>query len=560
MAKRTAVLYARISVTTEESVSVARQLASGRRYAAARGWRVVGEYIDDGVSATRNKPEDRAGWRALMNSQLPFEAVIVWKVDRLARRVIDFLHADETLQARGAAIACVEQSIDMTTGEGRAFAQMLAVFGEMEASAISSRLVAAREHMLSEGRVPGGLQPYGWLTVPNPRGPGRVRAQDPDRIDWVREMASRALSGATVYSVMTWLNEAGAPRGRSRPGAGAWGYSSVDILLRNPVLAGMYPIGVSGRTRACSTPDVRRDASGNPIVGADGVITLKDYWHLQQAMTHKAHPSARSPKAGRSSPLVALLSTCSECGTHMHRTPSRGHPGLFCMRCGQFVTMDPLVQHVVRRLLSERGSQRMYRRALIVPDGPAATHRLAHLDHALRTAAIALTENRTEAQVRALQEEIARLKRERTRMRRRFSATAVERLVYVGLLRDVWDLCADDEQRHDVLAGQVSELKIRRAPFPGSVFQPSRVELTWKTRPRALVPDAISVGPVHRGLARPPEWISYRQACCLVGSSDTLVRRGIKSGQIVQRKVDRMLPSLRRDTVVAFVRDQAATC
>ena len=91
-----------------------------------------------------------------MGSQVPFEAVIVWKVDRLARRVIDFLHADETLQARGAAIVCVEQSIDMTTGEGRAFAQMLAVFGEMEAAAISSRIMAAREQLISQGRVAGG--------------------------------------------------------------------------------------------------------------------------------------------------------------------------------------------------------------------------------------------------------------------------------------------------------------------------------------------------------------------------------------------------------------------
>src|SRR3954447_20849453 len=90
MRKRPAVLYARISVSTEESVSVARQIASGRRYAAARGWRVVGEFIDDGVSATHNKPEHRPGWRSLMASPVPFEAVVVWKVDRLARRVIDF--------------------------------------------------------------------------------------------------------------------------------------------------------------------------------------------------------------------------------------------------------------------------------------------------------------------------------------------------------------------------------------------------------------------------------------------------------------------------------------
>lgn len=63
MTKR-AVLYARISQATEESVSVARQVEAGRALAAARGWQVVGTYVDDGVSATKNRPEDRAGWQA----------------------------------------------------------------------------------------------------------------------------------------------------------------------------------------------------------------------------------------------------------------------------------------------------------------------------------------------------------------------------------------------------------------------------------------------------------------------------------------------------------------
>ena len=46
---RRCVLYARLSVTKEESVSIARQLQSGRKYAEARGWEVVGEFVDDGV-------------------------------------------------------------------------------------------------------------------------------------------------------------------------------------------------------------------------------------------------------------------------------------------------------------------------------------------------------------------------------------------------------------------------------------------------------------------------------------------------------------------------------
>jgi hypothetical protein len=71
-----------------------------------------------------------------MDSPAGYDAVIVWKVDRLARRVLDFLHADEALQGRGAGIVAVEDPIDMTTPQGRAFAIMLAVFGEMEAEAI----------------------------------------------------------------------------------------------------------------------------------------------------------------------------------------------------------------------------------------------------------------------------------------------------------------------------------------------------------------------------------------------------------------------------------------
>ena len=148
---RRCVLYARLSVTKEESVSISRQLASCRRYAEARGWEVVGEFVDDGVSATANRPEERRGWTALLRSS-NFDAVVIWKVDRLARRVLDFLHADETLQARGAGLVAVEDPIDMTSPQGRAFAVMLAVFGEMEAEAIRARVRAARSQLLKDGR------------------------------------------------------------------------------------------------------------------------------------------------------------------------------------------------------------------------------------------------------------------------------------------------------------------------------------------------------------------------------------------------------------------------
>ena len=81
--------------------------------------------------------------------------------------------------------------------------------------------------------------------------------------------------------------------------------------------------------------------------------------------------------------------------------------------------MQPLTDYVVRRLVAERGTQRMYRRTLDVPDDPAATRRLANIDQALRTAALALTEDRTDADTHGLNEEVARLKRARLAARKK---------------------------------------------------------------------------------------------------------------------------------------------
>src|SRR4051812_6105949 len=248
---RTVAAYARLSVTTEESVSIERQLSSARAYAAARGWDVVLESKDDGVSATKNKPEDRPGWRAILESTTLFDAVIVWKVDRLARRVLDFLHADEALRTRGAGIVAVEDPIDMTTPQGRAFATLLAVFGEMEAASISARVRDARRHLLHQGRRVGGRPPFGFRNVPNPNGDGLVLAQDPERIGVVEELARRALAGESLYALARWLEAEGvSPRGRRRRnGLGQleeleerdrqparWHEASVESILRSPAL------------------------------------------------------------------------------------------------------------------------------------------------------------------------------------------------------------------------------------------------------------------------------------------------------------------------------------
>ena len=362
---RRCVLYARLSVTKEESVSIARQLLSCRRYAEARGWEVVGEFIDDGVSATANKPEDRKGWAALL-AATDFDAIIIWKVDRLARRVLDFLHADEALQKRGAGLVAVEDPIDMTSPQGRAFAVMLAVFGEMEAEAIRARVRAARAQLLKDGRWAGGGIPYGYRSSTNPDGPGWVLVKDPERQPWLTEIVGKALGGATVNAITTWLTTAGAPLpegsiARRKSGATGWNRQTVDGILRNPVLAGMTPHN-PGRPKSAKRADpfaVFRDETGEAVVNETlAVITTEEFRTLQMLLDSRSTPQARKRSEREpTSPFLSRVVRCDDCDVFMCRGTNQKRPVLYCPSCRQTMSRSAFDPYLITRLLDERGAE-----------------------------------------------------------------------------------------------------------------------------------------------------------------------------------------------------------
>jgi len=235
-----------------------------------------------------------------------FDAVVIWKVDRLARRVLDFLHADETLQKRRAGLVAVEDPIDMTTPQGRAFAVMLAVFGEMEAEGVRARVCAARAQLIANGRFAGGGVPYGYQSVPNPDGPGKVLAIHPDRRRWLTEIVAMALAGASISEITRWLTNTGAPLPRRRSSKQSdvntgWRRQTVVGLLRNPILAGMTPRN-PGRSRSGPRVDpfaVVRDGQGDPLIDDSlAIITYDEFVDLQHYLAHRAAMAVSSVRDG----------------------------------------------------------------------------------------------------------------------------------------------------------------------------------------------------------------------------------------------------------------------
>lgn len=489
MVSRRAALYARISKESEESVSIERQLEAGRQYAAARGWHVVGEYVDDGVSATRNRPEDRAGWCALLDSQEHYDAVVIWKIDRLARRVLDFHLADKALNERGAALVAVENSIDMSSPDGRLVANTLATFAEYEAEAISARVRASRTHLIRAGRVVGGTVPYGWRKVPNPTGPGYVLAQDPDRIEYVRGAVKRVRAGASVYSVVQWLDEQGAPlpgasqKNRKREG---WTYSTVERILRHPVLAGMIPFnpGRSGTAESKQRgKEVLRGEDGLPVVNRSIAIMAVAEW---RAMVHQLEirgTAQTKPRALRSktSPLLSGLVLCGHCETpdgecvRMHRGTTSGRPGYSCRMCHQTITN--FEDYVVAEFLRQKGERVRWSLVEDVEEGGEAV--LPEIEHRLQELSAELLATDDDDEADRLTKQIAQLRALRREERQKPTRVVARPVRHTQTYGEDWAEATTVEARREVLEDALRSVFVRRGRV-GRGLDTSRFTFDWK--------------------------------------------------------------------------------
>jgi DNA invertase Pin-like site-specific DNA recombinase len=146
-------IYARVS-TTGNGQSPEMQLRELREHCERRGWSVAGEYVDVGISGTK---ETRPQLDKLMTDahRRRFDAVIVWKFDRFARSVSHLLRALETFNALGIAFVSLSESLDTSTPAGRMVFTVLGAVAELERSLIAERVKAGLRNARAKGKQLG---------------------------------------------------------------------------------------------------------------------------------------------------------------------------------------------------------------------------------------------------------------------------------------------------------------------------------------------------------------------------------------------------------------------
>jgi DNA invertase Pin-like site-specific DNA recombinase len=133
-------LYLRVS-TGEQTVE--NQRAVLREACERRGWTVVEEFVDAGISGAKGR-DKRPGLDKLLKAvtRRKIDVVAAWSVDRLGRSLQDLLGFLGELNGAGVDLYLDRQAVDTTTPAGRALFQMLGVFAEFERSIIQERVQA----------------------------------------------------------------------------------------------------------------------------------------------------------------------------------------------------------------------------------------------------------------------------------------------------------------------------------------------------------------------------------------------------------------------------------
>jgi DNA invertase Pin-like site-specific DNA recombinase len=141
-------VYARVSTNNGQDPEM--QLREVREYCQHRGWDVVGEYVDAGISGSKDsRPElNRLNADA---KRRRFDAVVVWKFDRFARSVSHLLRALEEFRALGIEFVSLSEQVDTSTPMGKMVFTVLGAVAELERSLITERVRAGLRNARAKG-------------------------------------------------------------------------------------------------------------------------------------------------------------------------------------------------------------------------------------------------------------------------------------------------------------------------------------------------------------------------------------------------------------------------
>src|SRR5580704_8335540 len=191
-----AAVYARVSTNNGQNPEM--QLEELRAYCQRRGWEIAGEYVDTGISGSReHRPAlDRllAGCR-----KRSVDAVVVYRYDRFARSLRQLVNALEEFRALAIEFISLHEGVDTSTPNGRLVFGIFASIAEFERELIRDRVKSGIAAARSKGKKLG--RPRVSLDL------ARIAALRASGRSWPQIAKALGLSVGTVYQAAARLSK-----------------------------------------------------------------------------------------------------------------------------------------------------------------------------------------------------------------------------------------------------------------------------------------------------------------------------------------------------------------
>ena len=162
---QTIALYSRKSRFTGKGESIGNQVELCKEYVRLHFGELAAEqlviYEDEGFSGGNlNRP----AFQRMMDAarQRQFQAIIVYRLDRISRNVSDFSGLIEELSRLNIAFISIKEQFDTSTPMGRAMMYIASVFSQLERETIAERIRDNMQELAKTGRWLGGNTPTGY--------------------------------------------------------------------------------------------------------------------------------------------------------------------------------------------------------------------------------------------------------------------------------------------------------------------------------------------------------------------------------------------------------------
>lgn len=266
------------------------------------------------------KNTDRPGFQEMMGRirRGEFTHVLVWKIDRVSRNLLDFAEMYEELQSLRVTFVSKNEQFDTSTAIGEAMLKIILVFAELERNMTSERVTATMISRANSGQWNGGRIPYGY-SYDSETKTFSIRE---DEASICRELKEIYLEKKSLVYTARTLNQNGR---KTRSGA-SWSPHTVWIIASSPFYAGIYRYN---RYKGTESRSVNPEDEWVLVPNHHpAIFTIEEHEALLATLKSNArmleNPIGKS-HAPRNVHIFQDIAYCGKCKNKLVSTPGKKH-------------------------------------------------------------------------------------------------------------------------------------------------------------------------------------------------------------------------------------------